>query len=150
MHLRRFLPILAHPASGSDPDRHQVDYAVCLTSCGDWRENRLPQLDRELVAAGLPVTVEGSDTLVQAVKPAESGQGLIVRIAYFGAEPGRARITSRNGTIRSAFLCDGMERNLQELRVNDGAVQVELQFSLVSVRIDTLSGVSPTASKHPE
>ena len=132
-----FLPILAHPASGTDPNRHQVDYAVCLTSSGDWRENRLPQVDHELAAAGLPVTVEGSDTLVQAVKPAESGRGLIVRIAYFGAEPGRARIFSKTGTIRAAFLCDGMERDLQELGIGGGAVQVELPFSLVSVRIET-------------
>jgi hypothetical protein len=130
-----FLPILAHPASGSDPDRHQVDYAVQLTTSGDWGENRLPEVNHALSSAGLPVTLEGSDALVQAIKPAEYGNGLIVRIAYFGTTPGRARISSSN--IKQAFRCDATERDLEQLEVQENTVLVPLPSAIVSVRIET-------------
>jgi alpha-mannosidase len=130
-----FLPILAHPASGTDPDRHQVDYAVCLTPTGDWRENRLYQVDNVL-SSGLPIRVEGTDTKVLAIKPAESGRGLIVRIAYYGADPGQARIYSENA-INTAFLCDATERDLKELEVQEGVVPVPLSSAIVSLRIET-------------
>jgi hypothetical protein len=135
-----FLPILAHPASGTDTDEHEVDYAVCLTPSGDWRKNRLPQTAAQVLEDRLPpadclVTVEGQDLLVQAVKPAEAGPGLIVRIASFGPSTSQARISSRTGDIQSAFLCDALERDLQEIGVEDGTVLVPLSFSLVTVRL---------------
>jgi hypothetical protein len=47
------LPLLAHPASGTDPREGQLDYAVWFTPQGDARSNRLPHHVRRALRAAL-------------------------------------------------------------------------------------------------
>lgn len=142
------LPLLAHPASGTDPDEHAFDYAVMCTSGGWQQEHTLPRIARQVLGEALlpdapdidsvtPVRVDHDGVLVAAVKPASRGQGWIVRLHCFAyPDPPRAvQLTDTRGPIRAAWLCDARERDRRPLAVRDGGATVPIEGAITSVRL---------------
>ncbi|MDD5306794.1 MAG: hypothetical protein PHU25_05680 [Deltaproteobacteria bacterium] len=143
------LPLLAHPASGTDPDEHTFDYAVWFTRAGDVLDNKLPIQPRQALgtawfapatpdldaAADAVVTCDRDDVRVAAVKPADRGAGVIVRLGGFGRGSVVVRVRCAARPVRAARLCDARERDLSELRVEDGAAVVPVDGAIVSVRL---------------
>ena len=87
------------------------------------------------------VTVDDDDTEVLSVKPADRGEGVVVRLRSWGA-PGegtrQARIAldpSVHAVVTRAWRCDSNERDLAPLPVVDGAVIVDIDRHLTSVRV---------------
>jgi len=142
-----FLPLPGHPAYGEDNEIHGFDYALGFTREGDWRVNRLHVLAPEILAESwmnpgakrypawgeAPISTGSEDVRVLAVKPAQRGEGLIVRLQSFGAETAVLRFQDRQ--IERAVLCDARERDRGELECHDGKAEVPLVKSITTVRV---------------
>jgi len=147
-----FVPIPAHPASGLDDAPHAMDYALRLTDAGDLVDNRLPHQSREvLLSAWLDeedgaggdmearlkgmVLADRDDVQLSALKTAHRGPGVIARLESLAPAGATVRLGLSNGhTIKGAALCDARERDLSELSVKDGSVEVPLEGAITSVR----------------
>jgi len=143
------LPILAHPASGTDPHEGQLDYAVSFTTDGDARSNRLPHHVRRALRAAMfgpsepdlddlansVMLVDRDDVQVTALKPAFQGDAVVARLASFAHAALEVRLSCPSRPIRAATLCDARERELRDLEVrSDGAI-VPMPRALASVLV---------------
>ena len=143
------LPILAHPASGTEPHQGQLDYAVWFTAGGDARSNRLPHYVRRALRAALfgpneldlddlansVMVVDRDDVQVTALKPAFQGGAVVVRLASFAQAPVEVRLSCPSRPIRSATLCDARERKIRGLKVDSDGVVVPMPYALASVLV---------------
>jgi hypothetical protein len=143
------LPVLAHPARGTDPHDNAFDYAIWYTRQGDWRDNHLPScvrtalraamfapdapdLDQEANAVVIPST---SDVLVTALKVASRGLGVIARLHCYCPRGTEVRLQCTRRAIKSAHLCDARERDIGPIALDNGAAVLETPGSLCSVRL---------------
>ena len=80
------------------------------------------------------VSVNKPNAHISAVKPSESGDGLIVRL--YESYDRRERVTvTVPKEYKSAFLCDLMENELVPLEMNDGSLTVPLSnFEIVTLK----------------
>ena len=144
-----FLPILAHPASGTEPHEGQLDYAVWFTTGGDARSNRLPHHVRRALRAALfgpsepdlddlansVMLVDRDDVQVTALKPAYRGDAVVARLASFAPAAVEVRLSCPSRPIRMAKLCDARERELRDLEVRSGGAIVPMPYALASVLV---------------
>jgi len=135
-----WLPIPGHPARGTEPGIVTFEYALVPTESGSWLERRLPHLAHQLW--GVPyagaLVLDRDDVWIGAAKAAHRGAGSIVRLVAPGASkatPIDVRLRSEHRQIRAARRCDGRERDVEELAVDDGAVVVGLDTPVTTVRI---------------
>jgi hypothetical protein len=147
----RILPLLSHPATGTSPHEFGFDYAVRLTdSEEEIRATELAsQAHRVLMKAGpppspLPELVALADTLVETdredvsvitLKRADRGEGVIVRLFSLAPPATAVRLHCHAAPIRQAFMCDGLERDLWELEIEDGEAEILPDGFIVSVRL---------------
>jgi hypothetical protein len=145
----RLFPIPACPAKGHELEETLCQYAIVFTGAGNWQANRLPQRAREYAGgpwiAGLDtaryrqliqeVTLDSEDVWAEAWKPAWRGEGIIVRLASFTLPDRPIRLGLRGAAICQAWECDGRERDLQLLPVEDGQAHLTMQRSITSVRL---------------
>jgi len=144
-----FLPLLAHPASGTAAEAFTFDYAVCFTQKGDWRENRLYNIAREVLSdtwlmPGVPdlkktadtfVRIDREDVFVSVLKKASRGKGLIVRLLHYDKNPCDARLHVKDRSITKAMLCDARERDKEERWVESGSAVIPLDRAITTVRL---------------
>jgi len=144
-----FLPLLAHPASGTASEEFSFDYAVLFTPKGDWRENRLYALAQEVlsepwIAPGTPdvneaadsfVSVDREDVFVTALKKASRGNGLIARLLCHNRLPCEVRLRCRDRLIRKAVFCDARERDEEDVEVESGEAVLNIHTAIVTVRL---------------
>jgi hypothetical protein len=145
----RVLPIVSHPASGTDPHEGQLDYAVWFTRGGDARDNGLPHHVRRALRAAMfgpdepdldelansVVVVDRDDVQVTALKPAFRGEGVVVRLASFAEQAVDVKVSCPSRPFRTATLCDARERGLRDLEVHGGAMVVPMPYALASVLV---------------
>jgi hypothetical protein len=149
------LPIPATPATGHERSTYAFDYALWFTPGGDWRENDVDRLARNLSKAALeaqffpgtvpfvaqgtfgaaPVTVDDAALDIIAVKPASRGQGLVVRLHTLTTPAPAVTLAAPGRTIQSAFLCDARERDLEALELRGGSVHLAMPGAIASVRL---------------
>lgn len=149
----KVVPIPAFPARGHDPGRttatvtmwwpHQADTAELVRFAID----RGPNADRRLLrsTAGRVVQLghaggEAGDGLeVLALKPAQRGDGVIVRFIDWDHAPGRRVRLRTSLPLADASLCDVRERDLGsvDLVERDGGFELEFapQTSVTTVRL---------------
>ena len=141
------LPILAHPASGTDPHEGQLDYAVWFTATGDARQNGLPHHVRRALRAAMfapeeadldelansVILVDRADVKVTALKPAFAGDRVVARLSSFARSAVEVRLSCPSRPIRRATLCDARERVIADLPVEQGVVVVPMPHALASV-----------------
>ena len=90
-------PLLVHPASAPDGAR----------------DGRL-------------LVVEGDGVLVNHVKPASDGRGVIVRLACMGSKEATARLGRHGVPLSAAFLCGTLEDDREALPLVHGMAEVRL------------------------
>ena len=143
------LPIVAHPASGSEPHQGQLDYAVWFTPAGDARSNHLPHHVRRALRAALfgpnepdlddlansVMLVDRDDAQVTALKPAFRGDAVVARLTSFAPGTIEVRLSCPSRPIRRASLCDARERELHSLEVRGNAAVVPMPHALASVLV---------------
>ncbi len=145
--------ILSFPAKGSDPDRHEFDYAFWPHNQDSWLKQGVFRQSRDLFLFNQTISSEGvpgqfryfllslfdlfkidrSDVLVTAQKQAESHNGVIVRLFRYNPEPVTVHLGLTDNKIQQAFLTDGLERELKPLLIKDGKVELEMPYSLATV-----------------
>lgn len=144
------LPIPAHPASGKDSESHVFDYAVWFTRPVDVHDAHPPVEVREVLGdrwfrpvshdldagAAAVATTDRDDVLVTAVKTANRGPGLIVRLLSFARGKPTVRLHVPLVALTGARLCDARERDRDGLlSIVDGVVEVPLEGSITTVRL---------------
>jgi hypothetical protein len=144
-----FLPLLAHPASGTASEAFTFDYAVLFTPKGDWCENSLYSLGQEVLsdawirpdtpdvkkAADSLFRVDREDVFVTALKKASRGKGLIARLLCYSEVPCEVRLTYRDRLITKAVLCDARERDEEDVEVESGEAVVTIERAITTVRL---------------
>ncbi len=144
-----FLRIPAFPARGADPSIQVMDYAILLTTSGDWRDNGLHLLASNAASpawrdpaqsalkerAERAVKVDNEHVRVVAVKPASVGEGSIARLFSYANEPLTVHLEAAPGKIARASLCDAMERDLRPLEIKNGKALVPITRNITSLRL---------------
>jgi alpha-mannosidase len=88
---------------------------------------------REIVAS--VVSTDRADVVVAAVKPASRGDGIIVRLLTHTTPGPTLGLTVRRHVVKAAWLCDARERDLEELEVHAGKVDLTMPGTIATVRI---------------
>ena len=152
----RFFPLLGLPAVGHEESSYAFDYALLFTDAGDWRDNKIPLVARNVFdnpedtagRAGLRelaasvVTTNRPEVFVTAVKPASRGEGLIVRLFTLTSFGLPVDLTIPGRHLKAAFLCDARERDLEPLQVKEQSVRLTMPGTVATVRV--------LPSTHPE
>lgn len=127
------------PDRNADQGEHRMVYSL-LPHTGDWRAEVvsaaydlndpliLRRVDASNSGASLPsslVSVDAPNVVIETVKMAEDGSGLIVRL--FENERSRGKVRVKAGfPLSAAYLCNLLEENERELAVEGDSVQIEL------------------------
>jgi alpha-mannosidase len=137
-----------HPDPTADQGRHELTYAL-MPHPGDFRlagvieaaedlnsplvvvnSDLLPGTSRSLVEVDTP------QVIVEAIKPAEDSDAVIVRLYEAWGRACGARVRTTLPAIR-AHLCDLLERNLKEVSVRNGQIDLLLTpFEILTLKLD--------------
>ncbi len=138
------------PNPEADQGEHYFTYSI-MPHSGDFREAGVinesyalnqPLYERaiEKQAGDLPetysfVSVDKPNAVITAVKRAEQGDGVIVRM--YDAYDCRSNVTlTFPESFKRAYLCDLMENELSELKVKDGKTRIPMSnFEIVTVKL---------------
>ena len=145
----RLLPLPAQPARGHDPGPHRFDVAVAFTEDTDWRGAGLPQRavaearrarlteDGRRLAdrADAVLSTDRRDVAVLAAKPADRGDGAVVRLSSTAIGPCTVRLRWPGAALARAAVCDGRERDLAPLHAEGDGVSLEVAPGITSVRL---------------
>jgi hypothetical protein len=138
------LPVLAHPIGGTVDELQTHRAAMFVTRgrglCGEVRrclENgwlspahqRLKEQALSLVRCDDPAVG------VAALKRADAGGGIIVRLACELGTPRTVRVWMPSQTISGAFLCNAREETIGPLAIESGQVLVPLDARLTTIRL---------------
>lgn len=143
------LPVPGNPAKGYVRDAYTFVYALEITAEGDWIQNRLPAkayaktlnpwADRTRThlheLADAQIQLDRADVSVMANKPASRGQGRIIRLYTIASPHKRITLSSADHEINEAYLCDALERDIQQLEIRNGTVQVTLNGTITTIRL---------------
>jgi hypothetical protein len=140
----RFLPVLAHPIGGTT-DEVQTHHAALFVTEGRVASAEIRQ---RLELAWLPVELQGLRILantrvrcddpavsIVAVKRADRGIGVIVRLTSERLPLRTVRVGFPSHKIRAAWQCDAREEDIAPLKVEEGYACVSLASRLTSVRL---------------
>jgi alpha-mannosidase len=137
-----------HPDPTADRGRHRFTYAL-MPHLGDFRHAGVIEAGEDLnaqlrVARG---SLRGADSrsvievgtpqvVVESIKRAEDSDAVIVRL--YEAWGGRCRTRLRTTLpVRRAALCDLLERERSEVRLDRGEVELELgPFKIITLKLE--------------
>jgi alpha-mannosidase len=136
-----------HPDPTADRGGHQFTYAL-MPHPGDFREAGVIAAAEDLNAplrivrgngqadpSRSLIEVDTPRVVVEAIKRAEDSDATVVRLyeAWGGRSKARLRTTL---PARRAFLCDLLERDLEEIPVSDGEIELELTpFKILTLKL---------------
>ncbi len=134
-----------HPDPAADLGEHVFTYSL-LPHEGNFARGGVVYAGHELncsleVYGGSPgrsersfVSVEPPSLIVSAVKPAEDGSGVVVRLYEPHGARGEVELTL-DGDCSRAVLCDCLEREEKELRLEGGSVRLAFRpFEIVTMK----------------
>ena len=143
------LKCATYPYADADQGNHRFTYSL-LPHIDGFREGGVieeaellnqPMFERKVgkLCGTLPaefslVSVDKKNAHITAVKPAESGDGLVVR--FYEAYDRREKVTvTVPKDYTAAFVCDLMENELSPLDIKDGKVALPLSnFEIVTLK----------------
>jgi len=137
-----------HPDPTADRGRHRFTYAL-MPHSGDFREAGVIQAAEDLNAAlrtvrgNLPseqrrslVEIDTPEVIVEAIKRAEDSDAVIVRLYEAWGRRCHAQVRTTLEASR-ANLCDLLERDLEEVPVRDGVIELDLTpFKILTLKLD--------------
>lgn len=137
-----------HPDRQADIGQHQFTYAL-LPHAGDWREGTIPaayHLNDPLIVidgqAGDNVSasqswfdVDASNVVIETIKQAEDGNGIILRLYECQRKRGAACLTT-GFNVQQAFETNLLEETSTELAITDGGVQLYFKpYEIKTIRL---------------
>ena len=144
------LSLACAPRGEADGGRHHVTYSL-LPHRGEaecsgvplagydlnvpFRAQKLPVQQGMLARAHSYFRIDKPNLVIEAVKRAEDGDGLIIRLFEAYRRRGTARLIL-NGLCSRATRTDLLERNREDLPVHGGAVVIEFRpFEIITLRL---------------
>jgi alpha-mannosidase len=138
-----------HPDPTADRGAHRFTYAL-MPHQADFREGGVIAAAEDLnaplriVRRSAPaesrrslIEVDTPQVVVETIKRAEDSDATVVRLYEAWGGRARARLRTTLPATR-AFLCDLLERELDEVPVRDGVVELELApFKIVTLKLDS-------------
>jgi alpha-mannosidase len=139
------------PDPEADMGRHTFTYAL-LPHAGDFRTGQVVEEAYHLNApprtfllqTGQAGTLPNEQVffetdrelfLIEAVKKAEKEDAVIVRLYEAGNKRGQAALKT-SLPVKSVHLCDLLERDLEELSVEDGSIRLAVKpFEIITVKL---------------
>lgn len=140
-----------YPDPTADKCLHEFSYSI-YPHKGDFREagtiRRAYEFNNPIKASLVPeqkngnlperysyVNIDGENAFIETVKKAEDGNGIIVRICEEFNE--RTERTLEFGfDISSAYICDMLENELEELKIDGRKVTFKLKpFEIVTIKV---------------
>jgi hypothetical protein len=98
--------------------------------------------DKVGLRGSLPATaasflgLSGDGIELEALKPAEDGEGYIVRLLETAGRQGTARVSSRLLEFSRAWICNAAEENLREIPASKDGVEVAVPpYAIVTLRL---------------
>lgn len=92
---------------------------------------------RTLPPAAEFCSVEPANVTVTTVKPADDGNGIIVRLRETAGKDTEAKIAASFPGVTQATRCDLVERNQEQIGMNAGRISLKLKaHSMAAVRLD--------------
>ncbi|MEZ4671855.1 MAG: alpha-mannosidase [Anaerolineae bacterium] len=138
-----------NPDPNADQGEHLMTYAL-LPHEGDWREEvvetaydlnnplilrRVSGGSSETASLGSLVSVSASNVIIETIKMAEDGNGLIVRLYENHRNRGKVGITT-GFALTKAYHCNLLEQNEVELPVNANQVRFDITpYQIVTLRL---------------
>ncbi|MBC7814762.1 MAG: alpha-mannosidase [Burkholderiales bacterium] len=128
-----------NPDPNADQGEHWMTYSL-LPHIGDWRNEVvaaaydlndpliLRRVDGSASSASAPgslVAVDTSNVIIETVKMAEDGGGLIVRLFENERSRGKVRITT-GFNLTAAYICNLLEENERELLIDGNTIQIDI------------------------
>jgi alpha-mannosidase len=137
-----------HPDPTADRGRHRFTYAL-MPHLGDFREAGVIAAAEDLnaplrvVRGNLQterrrslVEVDTPQVIVDTIKRAEDSDAVIVRLYEAWGRSCTARVRTTLSASR-AYLCDLLERNVEEVPARDGLVALELTpFKVLTLKLE--------------
>jgi alpha-mannosidase len=136
------------PDPQADQGEHRMTYSL-LPHTGDWRNGvpanaydvNDPLILRSVSGAGgnsaaqQLVALDKSHVIIETVKQAEDGNGVIVRL--YEGERNRGVVTLQAGfNLKAAYHCNLLEENETELTVADNQVKLEVRpYQIATIRL---------------
>jgi hypothetical protein len=82
------------------------------------------------------LSLDGDGVDIETLKPAEDGNGYVVRLLETGGKTVAARLSSRLLVIDRAWRCNAAEDNQQEIALKNGGLEIDLRpYSIVTLRL---------------
>jgi hypothetical protein len=138
------LPVLAHPIGGTVDELQTHRAALFVTRgrgvCTEVRrclENGWlsPAHQRLRERALCSVRCDDPTVAFRAVKRADEGSGVIVRLACEVPTPRTVRVWIASQIVSGAFLCNAREETLRPLAIEAGRVLLPLEARLTTIRL---------------
>ena len=138
-----------HPDPNADQGFHQFTYAL-MPHPGDFREAGVIEAAENLNSplhvifeTGLVpgtsrslVEIDTREAIVEAIKRAEDSDAAIVRLYEAWGRSCHAQVRTTLSASR-AYLCDLLEREVEELPVRDGVVELDLTpFKVLTLKLE--------------
>jgi alpha-mannosidase len=100
-------------------------------------QNKALSIDEPLPAEGKSfLRLDNPNVLLTTWKPAESGEGTIVRFEEIAGKEEHVALQLSGVTVRSARLCDAMEDDLTNLSIKEQSIQLAVKpHEVVTVRL---------------
>jgi alpha-mannosidase len=138
-----------YPDLNADQGEHFMTYSL-LPHQGDWREEVVPaayDLNDPLIlrrikggaagttALGSLVSVSAPNVIIETIKRAEDGNGLIVRL--YENQRNRGKVTLTAGfALAEAYPCNLLEENEDALPVQNNQVRIEVApYQIITLRL---------------
>jgi alpha-mannosidase len=138
-----------NPDPNADQGEHSMIYSL-LPHQGDWREEVIPaayDLNDPLilrrvngggssaVSAKALVLTSAPNVVIETIKRAEDGNGLIVRMYEDHRNRGQVSVTA-GFTLAAAFQCNLLEQNEHSLPVQNNQVQLDVRpYQIITLRL---------------
>ncbi len=137
-----------HPDPTADRGPHQFTYAL-MPHPGDLREAGVIAAAEDLnaplrIVRGDPpadkrrslVEIDTPQVVVEAIKRAEDSDAVIVRLYEAWGGSCRASLRTTLGATR-AYFCDLLERNLEEVAIDDGSIDLTVApFKVLTLKLE--------------
>jgi alpha-mannosidase len=137
-----------HPDPNADQGHHEFTYAL-MPHAGDFHEAGVIEAAEDLnaplrlVRSNLPrgtsrslIEVDTPQVVVEAIKRAEDSDAAIVRLYEAWGRTCSVRVRTTLPASR-AYLCDLLERNIKEVALRDGEVDLQLTpFKILTLKLE--------------
>ncbi len=137
------------PDANADQGEHRMVYSL-LPHTGDWRTDVIPaaydlnnpvilrRVNGGAVGNGAPtslVSVDVPNVVIETVKQAEDGNGIVVRL--YEDQRNRGRFTLTTGfPLAAAYRCNLLEENDEALEIDGSQIRLDITpYQIISLRL---------------